>query len=369
MNINRKNCFRIGIGIFILYLCIHYWDAFVHLLSVAYHAAWPLFLGAIMAYVVNILMTFLEKKLPFSKSRRFSSWKRPICMILSYVLIVLLFNLIVFLVLPELAAAINMLIQQIPIALSNLAENKLMSKFLPDVTAYLEGINWENQISQIINLVKNHMGSIANGMVTAVSSLFGYAVNFLLALIFSIYILLGKEKLGSQIQRVARRYLSEKIRKKLLYVINALDYNFHAFIVGQCTEAVIIGILCIVGMLLFRFPYAVMIGVLVGATALIPIVGACIGAAVGTFMILAVSPFQAVMFLIFFVVLQQLEGNLIYPKVVGSSMGLPAIWVLAAVTVGAGLGGIAGILLGVPLFATFYGLLKEDVAKNEAKKS
>lgn len=148
-----------------------------------------------------------------------------------------------------------------------------------------------------------------------------------------------------------------------------MDETFSSFIVGQCTEAVILGVLCILGMKLFQFPYAPMVGTFIGATALIPVVGAYLGGAVGFIMILTVSPLKAVLFLVFLVVLQQLEGNIIYPRVVGSSVGLPGMWVLAAVTIGGGISGVAGMLLGVPLAATIYKLIKEDVRRRVPDES
>ena len=160
-----------------------------------------------------------------------------------------------------------------------------------------------------------------------------------------------------------RTYLKPSWYSRLVYFLQTLNTCFHRFIVGQCTEAVILGLLCIAGMLLFRFPYATMVGTLIGFTALIPVAGAYIGAGVGAFMIFTVSPVQTLLFLLFIVILQQLEGNLIYPRVVGSSIGLPGIWVLAAVTIGGGLLGIFGMLLAVPLTATLYQILRADVKK------
>ena len=158
-----------------------------------------------------------------------------------------------------------------------------------------------------------------------------------------------------------RAYIKPHTRETISYVLDTANKSFSSFIVGQCTEAVILGTLCTVGMLIFRFPYAAMTGTVVGVTALIPIVGAYIGAVVGGFMIFTQDPIQALLFLVFLVVLQQLEGNLIYPRVVGTSIGLPGIWVLAAVTIGGGAAGISGMLLGVPLAATLYRLLNDSV--------
>lgn len=161
------------------------------------------------------------------------------------------------------------------------------------------------------------------------------------------------------------RYIKESVYSKMKYVLSVVNDCFHKYIVGQCTEAVILGTLCAIGMIILRIPYATMTGAVIAFTALIPVAGGYIGAAVGAFMILTVSPMKAIIFLVYIVILQQLEGNLIYPRVVGSSMGLPAIWVLAAVTIGGGVMGIAGMLIGVPLAATIYRLLREDLCRRK----
>ena len=198
-------------------------------------------------------------------------------------------------------------------------------------------------------------------VISTVSSVFSALVTGLLALIFSMYILLEQEDLKRQFGKLLSRYLHPKWMGRFFYVLHTVDDCFHRYIVGQCLEAVIIGVLCALGMGLLRLPYATMVGALVGFTALIPVAGAYIGAGVGAFMIFTVAPIKAVIFLVFLVILQQLEGNLIYPKVVGSSLGLPGIWVLAAVTVGGGIMGIGGMLLGVPLAAAAYRILRDEV--------
>lgn len=196
-----------------------------------------------------------------------------------------------------------------------------------------------------------------------VSSVFSTTVTVVVGFIFALYLLAGKEKIGGQMTLLFRKYLPAKLVDKIFYVLHVFDGCFHSFIVGQCTEAVVLGVLCMAGMFLLRLPYAAMIGCLIGFTALIPVAGAYIGAVVGAVMIVTVSPVKAIIFIVFLVVLQQLEGNLIYPKVVGSSIGLPGIWVLAAVTVGGGVMGIGGMLLGVPTAAALYRLLQNDVRK------
>ena len=198
-------------------------------------------------------------------------------------------------------------------------------------------------------------------VVGAVSSLVSGVTTAFLAIIFAIYLLLGKNKIGGQLKRVMHHFVPEKITEKFDYVRKVADESFHKFIVAQCTEALILGGLCTVGMLILRLPYAAMIGAVTVVTAFIPVVGALLGGAVGAFLILMESPVKALIFLVFIILLQQIEGDLIYPRVVGSSMGLPSIWVLTAVTLGGGMFGIMGMMLSVPLASTLYTLLSNEV--------
>ena len=198
---------------------------------------------------------------------------------------------------------------------------------------------------------------------TIISSVFSAVVNILVAFIFAIYLLNAKENLKRQAGWILQAFVKTAAKERICYVVQVFHETFTNFIVGQCMEAVIIGTLCAVLMTVLRLPYAVMTGTVVGATALIPVVGAYIGAAVGAFMVFTVDPIQALIFIAALVVLQQVEGNLIYPKVVGSSIGLPGIWVLAAVTVGGGLLGLEGVLFSVPVASVLYTLLRRNVRK------
>jgi len=219
-----------------------------------------------------------------------------------------------------------------------------------------------------MKFVSGGLGSTVGAVVSAVSNVISDVVTGVLAFIFAIYFLLGKEKLCEQYRRLMKNYLPEKAVRKINYVASVVNDSFHRYIVGQCTEAIILGVLCALGMLVFQFPYAGMIGALIGFTALIPVAGAYIGGVVGFVMILTVSPIKALLFIVFLVVLQQLEGNLIYPKVVGGSLGLPAVWVLAAVTIGGALMGISGMLIGVPIAASVYRLIRDDMRRKEQDK-
>lgn len=287
----------------------------------------------------------------------------------SLVLILAILALIIQIVIPQLVEALAVLAKSIPAAISQIL-NWLSASGTdwPELEEFLTSLhpNWPRLIQKSVTYLTTGLSSIITSTVFILSSIGNLVVTFVVAFIFALYILGGKEQLYRQFRTVARTYIKGDFYQKMTLVLSAADDTFTKFIIGQCTEAVIIGVLCTIGMFVLRFPYASMIGTLIGATALIPVVGAYLGAFIGAFMIFTVSPLQAVGFLVFIVVLQQLEGNLIYPKVVGSSVGLPGIWVLAAVTIGGGLGGIIGMLIAVPLTATAYRLLQQDLKKRRA---
>lgn len=363
MKIEWKSCIRLGVSAFLLFLCISYWSAFTRLLGTLVGAAMPLLIGCVIAYIINILMTFYERHyFPKSKSKAVLKSRRAVCMLAAFATLVLVVILLVRMVVPELMACVELLISQVPGAFNALIDWLESVGIVPeDLLAPLQNVDWKSKIEQIIGVLTTGVGNVMGTAITMVSSVFSGIVTALFALIFAIYLLTGKETLGSQLDRVLKRYIKENLYTRIRYILSVVNDCFHKYIVGQCTEAVILGVLCALGMMLFRFPYATMTGAVVAFTALIPVAGGYIGAAVGAFMILTVSPVKAVLFLVYIVVLQQLENNLIYPRVVGSSMGLPAIWVLAAVTIGGGVMGVVGMLVGVPLAATAYRLLREDV--------
>jgi len=290
------------------------------------------------------------------------SLKRTVCMLSAFVTLVAVVFIIARLIVPELYNCVKLLLAEAPGAIEKIVALLDEWEIVPeDIIKPLKGIDWKSKVGEIISVVTSGLTNVVDMVVSAVSSLVSIVVTTLLSTIFSIYLLSDKENLGRQFRRVAERYLKPQWCEKISYVMGVLDNSFHRYFVGQCTEAVILGTLCSIGMWILGLPYASMIGALIAFTALIPVAGGYIGAGVGAFMILTVSPVKALIFLVYIVVLQQIEGNLIYPKVVGSSLGLPAIWVLAAVTVGGGIMGIPGMVLGVPLASAAYRLLKEDV--------
>lgn len=352
-----------------LVLVVLYFEPILRMAGNLWGILFPLTLGCVLAYILNIIMSGLEKLyFPNGSSGFVRKSRRPVCVLLSIILTLGIVIFIVKLVLPELLNAIVVLGKGIPPYLERFQTWLLSySTQWPQIRDWINNaqLDWENIIKNVFTYVTSGVGGILNSTFTIVGVLGKWIINLVISLIFSIYFLMNKETLLGQFKRMLNVYVKPHKTEKFYRVAKVAHDTFRHFIIGQCTEAVILGTLCAVGMLLLRFPYAAMVGTLVGATALLPIVGAYIGAAVGAFLIFTENPIQALGFLVFLVILQQIEGNLIYPKVVGSSIGLPGMWVLAAVTVGGGIGGIMGMLVGVPLTATVYKLLGKDVKRRE----
>ncbi len=370
MKIQWKTCFRVGFSIFVLYLCIHYFESMQGFFIKAIGAASPVLIGCAIAYVVNLIMVKYEKHyFPVSKSKAAKKTRRPVCMIAAFLTVVAIVVVVVSLILPELTSCIQLLLSQIPGAYKNLIAFLDEIGVVPEkILNELSALDWQTKIGDIVEMISSYFGNVVTMLITVITAFFSGVVVALFSIIFAIYLLLAKEKLQNRLNRILDSYLKSNICEKTRYVFSVINECFHNYIVGQTTEAVILGVLCTVGMLILQLPYATMIGALIGFTALIPIVGAFIGAVVGAFMISMTSPIQALIFVVFIVILQQLEGNIIYPKVVGESLGLPAILILASVTIGGGVFGILGMLLGVPLVAAAYKILDADVKNREIQK-
>jgi len=369
MKLNRKSWIFIIVSIFLLYLAMYYWPAISKTLSGILAAAVPVVIGLILAYVLNILMTFYER-IYFQKSKKPAIIKsrRPVCLIASLLTLCAILAIIVALIVPEFIDCMTLLIEKVPdtvdLIIDKLEKFEIIS---PELIKSLRTVDWGSRIKGILDTIGTGVGNVMNFAIETIMSLVGGIVTAFISIIFAVYLLVSKDRMIGQIHRLMDSYVKPSHRERIYCVARVFNESFRKYIVGQCTEAVILGVLCIIGMLIFNMPYATMIGALIAFTALIPIAGAWIGAAVGAFMILTVSPMKALMFLVFILVLQQLEGNIIYPKVVGSSIGLPAFWVLVAVTVGGGLFGVTGMLFGVPLVAALYRIIRHDVRKREAE--
>lgn len=359
--ISWKTCFKVCFSVLVLFICVEYFKVGVNLIGLLMNAAAPLLAGGVIAYFLNIIMSFYERHyFANSKNSKIIKSRRVVCMLLAIISLVAVIVLIFYLVVPQLAACIKLVFAELPAALKNgITELGKLNILSENVVEKLYAIDWQAKIKQFMNVLASGIGNALEVIADALSGI----VTFFIGFIFAIYILLGKDKLSGQFYKLFNCFIKEKKRNEIKHYLSLVNDCFHKYIVGQCTEAVILGILCMLGMLLLRLPYATMVGALIGFTALIPVAGAYIGAGIGAFMIFTVSPVKALIFLIFIVILQQLEGNLIYPKVVGSSLGLPAIWVLAAVTIGGGLMGIAGMLLAVPVTAAIYSILGDRVNK------
>lgn len=291
--------------------------------------------------------------------------------ILTFGIIIGLVFILIFMIVPELKRAFSLLVENMP------QYSMQVKEWITKAAAFLKvdastltnlEIDWEKISAAVVDYLKRDSGKLVNTTVGITTSIFSAIFNFILGIVFSVYILMQKEKLGSQATRMLYAFLPQKWAEKSLHIASLSNKLFSRFVTGQCMESVIIGILCFIGMVIFRMPYAPMISVLVGFTALIPIFGAFIGTAIGAFLILMDSPMQAVWFVIFIIVLQQMEGDLIYPRVVGSSVGLPSLWVLLAVTIGGSVWGVLGMLVSVPVCSVLYCLLREIVGTRLAQR-
>lgn len=331
----------------------------------------PFLLGGAIAFVLNVPMRAIERHL-FPNSSKGAKVRRPLALILALVAVLSVLSLATGVIAPGVVDAVMSIINQIPKAIQRL-QNQLqeLEEYLPMLENYVVelDVDWRSVSERAVNMLQNW----GSGLISTGSGLIGGVVSgvstFLISFIFGIYILIQKEKLARQGRQVCYALLPMTWADRVLEVLRLANRTFSSFLSGQCLEAVILGMMFVVSMSIFGMPYALLIGVLIAVTALIPIVGAFIGCAVGALLIALVNPWQALMFILLFFVLQQVEGNLIYPHVVGSSVGLPSIWVLAAVTLGGKLMGIGGMLLFIPLCSVLYALFREHVKKRLVKKN
>ena len=330
----------------------------------------PFILGIVIAFVLNILINLIEKKL-LNKAKMNEKSKRTISLLLSLAIVFTFIVVLLLLIIPQLKNTVELFVDNMPVYEENVKE--LLDKFNidPEVVTEIEE-SVKNFGSVAIDFIKNNSEHVLEVTLGVASNVISVVVNTVIAFVFAIYLLVQKEKLLSQLNKVLKAYLPLNKVSKIRDIARLSNRICANFVSGQCLEAVIIGILCFIGMLVLGIPYAATISVLIGVTALIPVYGAFIGTIVGAFLIFMVSPIKALIFVAFIIILQQFEGNLIYPKVVGKSVGLPGIWVFVAVTIGASLAGIVGMLISVPVVSILYSILATDVnyriqAKNSKK--
>ncbi len=366
--VKLKQIYKLIVFVAVIVLLLIYSEVLFGGLKLLLGIFLPFLIGGAIAFILNIPMNSLEKKLLKKWNGKVAGKiKRPLCMVLSIVFVAVILTLVVVAVVPQLRTTISTLgakvtpfVQDVMVWLKNLTTD------YPELTEQIQELeniefNWDSIIGNVGNFLKNGVGSMVGSTVTVATSIIGGVANVFIAFVFAIYILSQKEKLQEQAIRILDAYVPAKQNRTIKEVFHRLYVNFSNFICGQCLEAVILGTLFVVFMTIFQMPYAIMIGTLIAFTSLIPIVGAFIGCGVGAFMILIDNPMQALWFVIMFLIIQQLEGNLIYPKVVGNSVGLPSIWVLMSVSVGGSLFGVVGMLMFIPLMSTLYSLLRDDV--------
>lgn len=328
----------------------------------------PFLLGIILAFVLNVLNNFIEKKI-FGKIKPSKIWnkiKRPLCITLSLILVFLTIFFVMNLLIPQLKNSASLFTDTLPAYKEDIIG--ILNKFdVDESTVNKVGEYLDNFGKVITDYIKGNSKDVITVTTEVATSVVNIISKGIITLVFAIYMIAQKETLSRQINKVMRAYLKPKTINKINTIGTLANKTFSNFVTGQCLEALIFGSLVFVGMLIFRFPYASTIGVLLGFTALIPIFGAFIGTAIGFILIMMVSPVKAILFVVFIIVLQQIEGNLIYPRVVGKSIGLPGMWVLLSVTVGGSIGGILGMLIATPLCSLLYALFTKMV--NDRLKS
>lgn len=370
MDLNKKSMKKIReLIVFTAILVVALWkfDTVLEGAKNIWGILFPFVLGGAIAFVINMPMSFLEKKI-FGKTKDGNKMgeklARPISLLLTIILAVGVIALVMFGVIPQLTRTMGSLM----ISIAN---------FVPQMQNWIREFSHNNQdIMKLVNQVQFNQdqaikwgisilgsgaGNMMNTTMSAVGSIVSGFATFFIAFSFACYILFQKEKLHVQIRKVFFAFISKQKAEAFLKICSLTYQTFANFLTGQCVEAVILGSMFVVTLSILKMPYALLIGTLIAFTALIPIFGAFIGCAVGCFLIFMVSPKQAVLFIIVFLILQQIEGNLIYPHVVGGSVGLPSIWVLAAVTIGGNLMGIVGMLIFIPLVSVLYTIFREFV--------
>lgn len=378
MNLDRDNMRKLKeLILFTIVILIALWNYKIlfEWLGFAVGIITPFLLGGGIAFIVNIPMSFLEEKIfdnKYLKDKKFAQrLARPVSLVLTIFIVIGIVVLVMFVVIPELTRTV-------------LSLGKTIQSFIPQAQRFIEELFTDNSemrawldnlnldvgrlMDSAVAFFQNGAGNVLNSTFSAIGSIVSGVATFVIAFVFACYVLLQKEKLGVQVQKVMRAFLQEKRVDWCLEVFGLASKAFSSFFTGQCVEALILGTMFFIVMNILNMPYALLVSVLIAFTALIPIFGAFIGCFVGTFLILMVAPLKALIFVIVFLVLQQIEGNLIYPKVVGSSVGLPSIWVLAAVTIGGNLMGVVGMLIFIPITSVVYTLFRASVYKRLRKK-
>ncbi len=362
------------LGAVVLYWGLNHLGPITRALGTLLGFFFPFFLGLGMAFLLNIPMRAIERGLNCLTQGKAGKGLRPVSLILTLLAVLGVITGVVFVVIPQLADTARSVVSQVSVFLSECQVwlQELLVRY-PDLPDFITSLDLNALITDLpgkITALLDSAGSqVVNSSITVATSVFSGVMNFSIAFVFALYVLAGKERIFRQFGHLLAAFLPDRWLDRLHYVARRVDKIFSSFFTGQCVEACILGALFFISMTLLRLPFASLVAVLVGFTALIPVFGAFIGCVVGALLILVENPIQALWFVILFLVLQQLEGNLIYPRVVGSSVGLPPIWVLAAVTVGGSMFGLVGMLLFIPTVSVLYSLLRDTIRRRLREKA
>ncbi len=372
MELNKKNVKRIFLIVaasIVFYLALKNINLILSFLGKGFQILSPFIAGICIAFILNVFMRVIEEHLfrPIDRKnwRLWKRMRRPVAVLLTYLFVAGIIALILFLIIPQLVASIKLLIGSMPAYLEQLQTwyDSFLSRF--DISSdILRSFEWRSLLDKLTAWLQENAPDMLQSAIGTTVSVASGIFSFVLGVVFAGYILMQKEKLCLQTKKLTLAFLPERAAEYLISIGKLTSRMFYRFVTGQLTEAVIIGILCFAGMTVLRIPYAPMISALIGFTALIPIFGALIGTAVGALIILMDSPMKAVWFVLYIIIMQQFEGDFIYPRVVGSSVGLPSLWVMLAVLVGGDVGGITGMLISVPVASILYCLIRQAVNKN-----
>ncbi|MCI9475134.1 AI-2E family transporter [Anaerovoracaceae bacterium 41-7] len=368
---NIKTTILIAFACILFYLGVKNIGLVMESLGSVLDVTFPFILGACIAFVLNVPMTKIENRLFRGESRK-KKGSRAVSFLVTLTLVLGIIVVAMYIIIPQLSETMMSIAEQLPVAFNTVQEwisaNMGYFRVVQNISEQL-AVDWGEIVQKVSVLIQDAATTMINSGISTVSNIIGALVSFFIGFVFAVYILMAKEKLAGQGRQILYAFLKEQTADKVLYVLGLSSKTFSKFISGQCLEACILGLMFFVTMTIFGLPYAMLISVLIAFTALIPMVGAFIGCAIGVLLILMVSPLKALIFLAMFLVLQQIEGNLIYPHVVGGSIGLPSIWVLVAITVGGNLMGVAGMIIFIPICSVLYALFRLYVKNRLAENN
>lgn len=371
MELTKENIKKLrGLILFtaVVVVCLWKYEASLEILYFAWGVVFPFILGGAIAFVLNVPMNFFQRHLfpeeRTEKSKVLKKMARPVSMLIVLFSVIAVIAVVMFVLIPQLGRTFSSLGQNIQAFIPQVQQwaQALFhgNREVMDIVNNLE-FDWNKIMDTGFDFFKNGAGSVLDSTISAAKSIINGLTTFFIAFAFSIYILIQKEKLQIQAKKVLFAFVRKGRAEAVLEVLSLTYQTFSHFLTGQCVEALILGGMFMVSMTVLKLPYALLIGILIAFTALVPIFGAFIGCFAGALLIFMVDPLKALIFVVLFLVLQQIEGNLIYPHVVGNSVGLPSIWVLAAVSVGGRLMGVVGMLVFIPIVSVMYALFREVV--------